>query len=79
MKIVWFKWIDSESHQEPWIDCKDIGELQEIEAIGFLVKESKVSLTITTCPNPHAKEVNSPITVPLVAITEGPYDIEFKR
>lgn len=80
-KVIWCRWVDSDADgQEPWKYIKSLDKnLIQIEAIGFVVKETDdmIYLSVSYC---HESETAiTPLMIPKVAIVDGPYEIEFRR
>ncbi len=77
MRVVWFKWLDSETQAAAWVHESDLDELVSIEALGYVVRETELSITLTTSYNLQGKDSNSPLTIPKCAIVGEIWDITF--
>lgn len=69
MKLFYIQWVDSSSSAGTWTMKEHLdGKLGICETVGWLVKESKKTITVVSSIAPH--EYGGDMTIPKVAIVK---------
>mgnify|MGYP001143363381 CR=1 FL=1 len=61
MKVLYVEWIDAVV-EGSWIEPKDMDEVHKCQSIGYLVRETKLSISLAASVS--VKEVNGVQTIP---------------